>query len=100
MTRQQPRTWGEMVSDANGPEQGVYDVGGSLWHVPPVGSIPHQLSQARSEGTASSHDQAVWGSYGAAREGPRERAKLLTNGQTSDEAYRDEQADIQDLYGP
>ncbi len=94
-----------MAADLGGaadpPKQGIVLMGnGDMVHVPPPGSIPHQLmTQTRTEGTAATRDAQAYNSYGAANEGPHERAELLTNGQTSEEAYRDEKSDTVNLYG-
>ena len=90
---------GVRLSDADPAQQGVYEMlNGDMIHVPPAGSIPHQLSTARTEGTAATHDQQKWGAYGSRNRKPMNDA--LVGGATSDEAYRDEKSDAIDLYGP
>lgn len=66
---------GERLSDADPAGQAIVTTAdGRAWHVPPVGSIPHQLSRARSEGTASTRD------IQAAHEAGRHGEYLLSNG--------------------
>jgi hypothetical protein len=48
-------SWAERASDAEPARQGIVETGnGGLVHIPPAGSIPHQLSQGRSSGTEAS----------------------------------------------
>jgi hypothetical protein len=99
--------WTQKASDAQPRTTGVVEMAdGSLQHVPAPGSLVHQmgmdhmlLTTARSSGTAATRDAAAYGSYSAAREGPHERTKLLLNGATPEEGYRDERADAIDLDG-
>jgi len=88
-------SWAQKVSDVDPPLQGVIALGsGDLVHVPPPGSIPHQLlSRGRTEGTEAT--RAVQAAHEAKRRPHKD--DVLTNGATPRqdrlEAYD------QDLYG-
>jgi hypothetical protein len=89
------RVAADLGGAADPARQGVVLMGnGDLVHIPPEGSIPHQLSQARSSANAATRDVQA-----AHEAGRRPMNDILTNGQTSDEAYRDEKSDAIDLYG-
>jgi hypothetical protein len=108
-TRNPPRSWAEDRSDADHPTTGVLQApDGSMHHVVAEGSVADQLgfdvvplTRARNSANAATRNQAAYGSYGAAKEGPHERAKvddgLLSNGATTRQD-RLESYD-QDLYG-
>jgi hypothetical protein len=92
-------TFGERLSDADPPQQGIFEMpNGDMVHVPPAGSIPHVLSQARNSGNASTRDTQAAHEAGRKPLMPRRSPDddlMMSNGQTRAEQYRDEKSDYE-----
>jgi hypothetical protein len=90
----------QLGGEADPPQQGIYALpDGSMGHIPPKGSIPHQLSTARNSSNAATRDVQAAHTAGRKPRMPQRSPDddlMMANGKTRAEDYLDEKAGVYD----